>query len=124
MRLGLLRNEEPLQVDLVRARIRLGTVRGQLLPHGHALIGIEQCQQHTAAELHRQLLRLRRAAGGRLAGAILDLRGNPGGALMPPSRSASCSWTGRIVSLYGRMPGTQRHYDARPGGGRTCRWRS
>lgn len=117
VRLGLLRNEEPLQIDLVRARIRLGTVRGQLLAPGYALIGIEQCQQHTAAELHRQLTRLRRASGGALQGAILDLRGNPGGAL-----DAAVAITGlfldagRIVSIHGRMPGTRRHYDARPGG--------
>ncbi|MCK9490007.1 MAG: S41 family peptidase [Xanthomonadales bacterium] len=117
VRLGLLRNEEPLQIDLVRARIRLGTVRGQLLAPGYALIGIEQCQQHTAAELHRQLTRLRRAGGAGLAGAILDLRGNPGGAL-----DAAVAITelfldrGRIVSIHGRMPGTRRHYDARPGG--------
>lgn len=117
VRLGLLRNEQPLQLDLVRARIRLGTVRGQLLAPGYALIGIEQCQQHTAAELHRQLGRLRRASGGALQGAILDLRGNPGGAL-----DAAVAITqlfldsGRIVSIHGRMPGTRRHYDARPGG--------
>ncbi len=106
----------PMEMDLVRARIRLSTVRSEWLEPGLAIIHVAQCQLATAGEIHRQLSRLRREHGGELQGVVLDLRGNPGGALESAIAVSDMFLAeGRIVSLKGRVENTDRAYDARPG---------
>lgn len=106
----------PLEMDLVRARIRLSTVRSEWLEPGLAMIHVTQCQPATAGEIHRQLSRLRREHGGELDALILDLRGNPGGALDAAVAISDLFLAqGRVVSLKGRFEGVDRAYDARPG---------
>ncbi len=106
----------PMQMDLVRARIRLSTVRSEWLEPGLAIIHVAQCQPATAGEIHRQLSRLRRDPGGQLQGVVLDLRGNPGGALDAAVAISDLFLAeGRIVSLKGRADSVDRAFDARPG---------
>lgn len=108
-------DEAPRQVELTRARIRLSSVEAQLLEPGYGYVRVSQCQQETPAELRRRLAQLDREAGG-LRGLVLDLRGNPGGAL-----DAAVAITdlfvaeGRIVSIDGRVDDFRASYDARPG---------
>lgn len=106
----------PLQMDLVRARIRLSTVRSEWLAPGLAIIHVAQCQPATAGEIHRQLSRLRREQGADLQGVVLDLRGNPGGALDAAVAISDLFLAeGRIVSIKGRYERIDRAYDARLG---------
>ena len=78
MRQGL---TEPLRVPIVRARIKLNPVESQLLDGGVGWISIKSFHANVEADLGEQLSYLRREAGGRLNGLVLDLRGNPGGYL-------------------------------------------
>jgi carboxyl-terminal processing protease len=113
-------DEAPRQIELTRARIRLSSVQAQLLEPGFGYVLVSQCQQETPAELRRRLAQLDREAGG-LRGLVLDLRGNPGGAL-----DAAVAITdlfvgaGRIVSIDGRVEDFRGSYDARAGD----RWES
>ena len=107
--------DEARQIELTRARIRLSSVQGQLLEPGYGYVRVSQCQQETTAELRKRLMQLDREAGG-LRGLVLDLRGNPGGAL-----DAAVAITdlfvadGRIVSIDGRVDDFRASYDARAG---------
>ena len=78
MRQGL---TESLRKRIVRARIKLNPVEGQLLDGGVAWISIKSFHANVDADLAEQLTLLARNAGGKLKGVILDLRGNPGGYL-------------------------------------------
>jgi carboxyl-terminal processing protease len=105
----------PRQVELVRARIRLSSVTAAVVEPGYGHVHIAQCQQETARELRRRLTQLDRDSGG-LRGLVLDLRGNPGGALDAAIAISDLFLAqGRIVSVDGRLPETRQSYDARPG---------
>lgn len=108
-------DEAPRQVELTRARIRLTSVRAELIEPGYGYAHIAQCQQETLGELRRRLAELERRHGA-LRGLILDLRGNPGGTLdSAVAVSDLFLATGRIVSVDGRIAETKVSYDAHPG---------
>lgn len=73
---------EPLIVTIVRDRIKMNPVEGEILSDGIAVVSIKSFHANVAGDLDTTL---RRLAGetqrGRLSGLILDLRGNPGGYL-------------------------------------------
>lgn len=107
--------DQPLQVELTRARIRLTSVRGEVLEPGYGYVRVAQCQQETLGELRRRLGELERRHGP-LRGLVLDLRGNPGGTLDSAVAISDLFLPeGRIVSVEGRLPETKISYDARPG---------
>ena len=107
--------ESPRQVELTRARIRLTSVRAELVEPGFGYVHIAQCQQETPGELRRRLGELERRHGA-LRGLILDLRGNPGGTLdSAVAVSDLFLAAGRIVSVDGRIAETKISYDAHPG---------
>ena len=107
--------ESPRQVELTRARIRLTSVRAELVEPGFGYVHIAQCQQETPGELRRRLGELERRHGA-LRGLILDLRGNPGGTLdSAVAVSDLFLAAGRIVSVDGRIAETKVSYDAHPG---------
>lgn len=117
IQLTLSRDGEPAprNVELVRARIRLSSVTAAVVEPGYGRVHIAQCQQETARELRRRLTQLDRETGG-LRGLVLDLRGNPGGALDAAIAISDLFLAqGRIVSVDGRLPETRQSYDARPG---------
>lgn len=73
---------EPLQVGLVRDRIKMNPVEGDLLAGGVGIVSIKSFHANVSSDLETVLARLAaRAPGGRLAGLVIDLRGNPGGYL-------------------------------------------
>ena len=69
---------ELLELDIERARIRLPSVRGEMLEDGLGYIRLSRFSTQTAAELNEVLTTLLSAEP---TGLILDLRGNPGGSL-------------------------------------------
>lgn len=73
---------EPIDVPIVRDRIKMNPVEGDVLDGGVGVVVIPAFHANVAADLEATLTRLaREVPGGRLKGLILDLRGNPGGYL-------------------------------------------
>ncbi|MDQ6996524.1 MAG: PDZ domain-containing protein, partial [Mariprofundus sp.] len=71
----------PLEIKIVRAVIKVKSVKGDLLAPGYAYLRITQFQERTGSLLKKQIKALKKQAGGALSGAVLDLRNNPGGLL-------------------------------------------
>ncbi|MDQ6970166.1 MAG: S41 family peptidase [Mariprofundus sp.] len=71
----------PLEIKIVRAIIKVKSVKSDLLAPGYAYLRITQFQERTGSLLKKQLKALRKRADGHLTGAVLDLRNNPGGLL-------------------------------------------
>lgn len=105
----------PRDIELVRARIRLSSVRIESIGEGQALVEVSQCRQDTPGELRRRLRQFDRRHGP-LQGLVLDLRGNPGGALDCAIGVADLFLAeGRIVRVQGRLSEANQVHDARPG---------
>ncbi len=66
---------------IVRAIIKIKSVKSSLLQNRYGYVRIAQFQDRTSSDLKEHLLKLRQEKGGHLDGVILDLRNNPGGLL-------------------------------------------
>ncbi|MBI2894480.1 MAG: S41 family peptidase [Deltaproteobacteria bacterium] len=73
--------EAPIELELVRAIIRVESVEARSLERGIAYVRIKAFQERTAEHLRRELDRLTSDGGGSLRGLVLDLRNDPGGLL-------------------------------------------
>ncbi len=95
---------QPLELVLLRDRIRVRSVEASLFPDGVGYIRIKSFQDKTESFLTKALGELRKQNGDKeLAGLILDLRGNPGGLLDQAVRVADRFIAqGEIVSTRGR----------------------
>lgn len=76
--------EKPLILKLVRAEIKVVSVKSQLLDGHYGYIRISSFQSTTAKDLHQAIDQLLASSQGKLRGVVLDLRNNPGG-LLPAS---------------------------------------
>src|SRR5690606_10645935 len=72
--------EEPLEVKIVRDRIRINAVRARA-EKDVAYIRITTFNEQTHANLVSSIERLKKEIGPSLKGYIIDLRNNPGGLL-------------------------------------------
>lgn len=73
---------EPKRMALTREVINVETVaHSQLLPGGVGYVRLSQFSANTTRDLTSAIAQQRAEAGGKLAGFVLDLRGNPGGLL-------------------------------------------
>jgi carboxyl-terminal processing protease len=73
--------QTPIELELVRAIIRVESVEARLLERGVGYVRIKTFQERTAEQLRRELDRLTQQSGGTLRGLVLDLRNDPGGLL-------------------------------------------
>jgi carboxyl-terminal processing protease len=71
----------PRRFRIVRERIRLNPLEGELLEGGIGYIKIKSFSRYTARDMDAELVRFRRELRGDLRGLVLDLRMNPGGYL-------------------------------------------
>jgi len=71
--------EEPFEVEITRAIIKVQSVRGQVLEPGYAYLRISNFQLRTSADFMDQLEQLQDESDHELQGIVLDLRNNPGG---------------------------------------------
>lgn len=98
-------NRPPFAVTLKRANIRIDSVQSTLLTEGEQSIGYlkaKNFQENTMEDFRSQLAALRKQAGSRFAGLILDLRNNPGGLLQQAVEMANLFLReGVIVSTVG-----------------------
>lgn len=70
--------EEPLEMSLTRAVIRVESIEYRVVEPGFGYVRIRTFQEDTAARFHDALDRLERDEDD-LRGLVIDLRGNPGG---------------------------------------------
>ncbi|HBY92401.1 MAG: S41 family peptidase [Ardenticatenaceae bacterium] len=110
------RGRERQELTIVRARIPLQSVRGRLMESDGSAIGLVRLSSFgnkTAAELRTVLqAQLPKAEKG----LILDLRGNPGGALDTAIQVVSEFIGDGTVMIEEWGPGQQQRYPARSGG--------
>ncbi len=81
--LTIIRKDEPkpLEITLVRAVIKVQSVKSKLLESGYGFVRITQFQEMTGENLATALENLVKQNQGPLKGLILDLRNDPGGLL-------------------------------------------
>jgi carboxyl-terminal processing protease len=111
--------QKPFEVTLTRAVIRVASVKARLEPSHIGYLRITTFMDKTQVEFVDALERLKREAGGKLDGVVLDLRNDPGGLLDTAVHIAGDFLDGgAIVSIRGRSPGEDESFDARPNGDR------
>lgn len=104
---------EPLEIAIVRAIIKITSVRSEILEPGLAYIRISSFQSGTAQSLRNQIERLIEKNNAPLNGLILDLRNNPGGVLSGAVEVSDMFLKdGSIVSTRG--PTAQQDFVAKP----------
>lgn len=72
---------KPLLISVVRAIIKVQSVKSKLVEPGFAFVRITQFQEHTGEGLATALDNLLKQSDGNLKGLVLDLRNDPGGLL-------------------------------------------
>ncbi len=102
-------------VDITRDKIRVKSVKSDILAPGYAYLRITQFQEHTAEQLEKQLNKLRKQSDGKIFGAVLDLRNNPGGLLDQAVEVSDLFLdSGGIVSTKSRV-GNNMNFTAKDG---------
>ena len=109
--------QAPFDVVLTRAVIHVDSVTSHLEKNHVGYIRISTFMEKTPDDLATALKQLKRRAGGRLAGLVLDLRNDPGG-LLDSAVSVTGDFLdgGVVVSTRGRETKDDHSYDA-PGNG-------
>jgi carboxyl-terminal processing protease len=108
--------EQPFKVSVTRAIIQVLSVKSKLLEPGYGYLRITQFSTETGKAVEEALTKLRKENKVALQGLILDLRNNPGGVLNASVEvSDAFLESGNIVSIKGRLPETNKNFDATAG---------
>jgi carboxyl-terminal processing protease len=107
---------DPFDVKLVRAKIKIQSVRSHLEGDSIGYVRITSFNEQTDVGLNNALKNLKQQAGNKLSGIILDLRNNPGG-LLDQAVAVSDAFIekGEIVSTRGRRADDAQRYNAHAG---------
>ncbi|MFZ5502467.1 MAG: S41 family peptidase [Pseudomonadota bacterium] len=83
IRLSIIRKGEPkpLEITIIRAIIKVKSIKPKLLESGYGYVRITQFQELTGENLATALTDLEKENQGALKGLVLDLRNDPGGLL-------------------------------------------
>lgn len=104
---------QPLELQLVRDRIKIRSVRSRELEPGLGYLRVSAFQANTGDDFVAELGRLKAGKDG-LKGLILDLRNNPGGVLgAAVAVSDAFLESGRIVYTEGRVADARMSFDAK-----------
>src|SRR5271163_5068649 len=108
--------KDPFDVKLVRATIKIQSVRSHLEGDNVGYVRITSFTEQTDVGLNNAMKNLKQQAGNKLAGIVLDLRNNPGG-LLDQAVAVSDAFLdkGEIVSTRGRRADDAQRYNAHPG---------
>src|SRR6202047_453642 len=108
--------QEPFDVKLTRAIIKIQSVRSHLEGKNIGYVRITSFNEQTDVGLNNAMKTLKGQAGDKLKGVVLDLRNNPGG-LLDQAVAVSDAFLekGEIVSTRGRRADDAQRYNARPG---------
>ncbi len=115
--LTVLRNGEdkPLKITIVRAVIRVTSVRSRILESGYGYLRISQFQTRTSEALQQAISKIKKESKTDIKGLVLDLRNNPGGVLSGAvAVSDAFLKKGLIVYTEGRMTDSQLKFNAKP----------
>ncbi|MFO6446717.1 S41 family peptidase [Erythrobacter sp. NE805] len=105
--------DEPLELDVTRGTIKLEPVTSALESGGIGVITVNEFSANVGADVFAEYQALKKKAGGRINGLVLDLRNNPGGSLDESVALSDLFLSdGRIVSQRGRARGETMLYDA------------
>jgi carboxyl-terminal processing protease len=107
---------EPFDVTLTREIINVRAVTSRIEGGDIGVIRISTFNERTNDMLAEAIRTIRRDAGPRLKGVVLDLRTNPGG-LLDQAIAVSDAFLdgGEVVSTRGRQPDDVQRYNARRG---------
>lgn len=107
--------DEPFEVSLNRAIIKISPVRARL-ENDVAYVRLTTFNEQTASEMRDKFEELKQQAGGKLTGLVLDLRNNPGG-LLDQAVAVTDAFLdkGEIVSTRGRRSDSIQRFNSRPG---------
>ncbi|PIV15070.1 MAG: peptidase S41 [Gallionellales bacterium CG_4_10_14_3_um_filter_54_96] len=116
--LTILRKNEskPLSITVVRAVIKVKSVKPKLLEAGYGFVRITQFQEHTGENLASALNNLVKENKDELKGLVLDLRNNPGG-LLDGAVAVSAAFLAKdalVVYTDGRTEDAKMHLTASP----------
>ena len=108
--------EASFDVEIIRAVIRIRSVRVRMEDDDVAYVRISSFSEKTTRDLEREIDKLRDEYRDTLKGLVLDLRNNPGG-LLDQAVSVSDSFLvqGEIVSTRGRRPDSIQRFNAKSG---------
>jgi len=107
--------DKPLEILIERAVIKVASVKSRLLEPGYGYVRLSQFQAHTAEDLLKAVSALKKQAGGKLKGFVLDLRNNPGGVLNAAVGVSDVFLkSGLIVYTEGRVKDSQLKFQAAP----------
>jgi carboxyl-terminal processing protease len=108
---------DPFDVKLVRATIKIQSVRSHLEGDNIGYVRITTFNEQTDVGLTNAIKNLKQQAGNKLIGVVIDLRNDPGG-LLDQAVAVSNAFLdkGEIVSTRGRRSEDAQRYDARAGG--------
>ena len=105
--------EEPFDVTVTRGVIELEPVTWELKPGNVGVVSVNEFSRDVGADVSQALTAMRKQAGGKLAGVVLDLRKNPGGSLDEAVALSDLFLSkGQIVSQRGRARRDTIYYDA------------
>ena len=105
----------PFEITLIRAVIKVASVKSRVLAEGYGYLRISRFQSHTGEDLRDAVSALTERNGGALEGLVLDLRNNPGGVLDQAVAVADAFLTGGlIVSTEGRTEDVAQRFHAKP----------
>jgi carboxyl-terminal processing protease len=108
--------QEPFDVKLTRAIIKIQSVRSHIESNNIAYIRITSFNEQTDVGLNNAMKNLKQQANNKLIGVVLDLRNNPGG-LLDQAVAVSDAFLekGEIVSTRGKRADEAQRYNARAG---------
>jgi carboxyl-terminal processing protease len=117
IRLLILREgrDKPFEVTVERAVIKTVSVKQRMLDPGFGYVRLSQFQARSPEDMLSAIGKLKRKAGGKLKGLVLDLRNNPGGVLHSAVAISDAFLTeGTIVYTEGRVSDSQLRFKAAP----------
>ncbi|MBL3601009.1 MAG: S41 family peptidase [gamma proteobacterium endosymbiont of Lamellibrachia anaximandri] len=107
--------KKPLKIEVMRAVIKVTSVKSRLLDERFAYVRISQFQSHTTDDMLKAVRKLEASAKEGLKGLVLDLRNNPGGVLNAAvSVSDAFLEQGLIVYTEGRVSDSALRFEAAP----------
>ncbi len=107
---------KPLNIEIIRAIIKVNSVKSRLLDEGFGYVRISQFQTKTPQDLSNAIKKLKDESDGKLNGLVLDLRNNPGGVLSAAvGVSDAFLEDGMIVYTDGREEDSKLRYTASGG---------
>lgn len=107
--------EAPLKMTLVRAVIKVQSVKSRILEKDYGYLRISSFQSGTGESLKAALANLKKENDSRLKGLVLDLRNNPGGVLNAAvDVSDAFLKSGLIVYTEGRIENSEMRFNAAP----------